>query len=625
MVSGENNSPSLSELHGSVDTTKGKTGIKSLFAFLGPAYLISVGYMDPGNWATDIAAGSQFGYSLLWVLLMSNLMALLLQSLSARLGIVKGLDLAQATRDMYPNYLRWPLYILAEIGIAACDLAEVLGMAIGLQLLFHLSLMNGVLISVLDTFVLFYLQRKGMRKMEAFIISLVVVIGVSMFIEVFFASPIPSEVITGLQPIFKNEQAVYIAIGIIGATVMPHNLYLHSALVQTRKIDKSPKGLLRAIKFNFIDSAIALNVAFLVNACMLILAAAVFYKVGLNQIADIRDAHQLLQPLLGSKLAPILFALALIAAGQSSTITGTLAGQVVMEGFLHLRINPLARRLLTRVLAIGPAIAVIYFAGESKTNDLLIFSQVILSIQLPFAVLPLIHAVSSRSIMGDLKLSTKWKLVSWVVAALLVYLNVRMVSGFLLQGLDGHNGFLEVVYLLLAALLLVLLLIVLIYPLLAKRKAEKSPIHKKIVVSPIPKPASLLRISIAMDFNSNAEKLLSYALSQSNTDTKILLIHIVESAGSKWHGSEIMDQEVMDDADQLESFVIALKNQGLQVEGKLGFGNRVDEIVRIVNEDHSQLLIMGAHRHTGLKDLIYGETVDRVRHKLEIPVMVVNL
>ncbi|MBP6731976.1 MAG: Nramp family divalent metal transporter, partial [Chitinophagales bacterium] len=341
---------SLEEVHGTIDTTQGQTWWKRFFLFAGPAFLVAVGYMDPGNWATDIAGGSKYGYSLLWVLLMSNAIALLLQTLSARLGIVRGRDLAQASRETYPPAVNYALWVLAEIAIAACDLAEVLGMAIGLNLLFHLPILWGVSLAILDTFLILYLQKKGMRYMEAFIFSLVGIIGLSFFIELAFARPNVGEMVTGFIPGLQDSGALYIAIGIIGATVMPHNLYLHSSLVQTRRNSKDDAGIFTALKFNFIDSAIALNLAFFVNASILILAATVFFKNGYHNIVEIQDAHSMLQPLLGEKLAPILFAVALIASGQSSTITGTLAGQIVMEGYLDLRIAPWLRRLITRLI-----------------------------------------------------------------------------------------------------------------------------------------------------------------------------------------------------------------------------------------------------------------------------------
>ncbi|MGH2552626.1 MAG: Nramp family divalent metal transporter, partial [Chitinophagaceae bacterium] len=392
---------SLSEVHQSVDTTSLKrSGWRRILAFFGPAYLVSVGYMDPGNWATDLAGGSQFGYKLIWVLLMSNLMALLLQSLSARLGIVRGRDLAQANRETYPRYINYALYGLAEVAIAATDLAEILGMAIGIQLLTGLPLIWGVCITVLDTFLFLLLQRLGMRKMEAFIIALVAVIGFSFLFEIILAKPDLGEVATGFVPSIPNNTALYIAIGIIGATVMPHNLYLHSALVQTRKIKRDDAGIKKALKLNFIDSAIALNLAFFVNAAILVLAATVFFKTGRTDVAEIKQAHELLSPMLGSNLAPILFAVALIASGQSSTITGTLAGQIVMEGYLKIRIAPWIRRLMTRLIAIIPAVIVILINGEKNIDSLLILSQVILSLQLGFAIIPLIHFTSDKKTMG---------------------------------------------------------------------------------------------------------------------------------------------------------------------------------------------------------------------------------
>jgi manganese transport protein len=389
--------------------------------------MVSVGYMDPGNWATDIAGGSKFGYQLIWVLLMSNLMALLLQSLSARLGIVRQVDLAQANRQTYPKSINFIFYLLAEIAIAATDLAEIIGMAIGIQLLTGLPLIWGVVLTVADTFLFLLLQRWGIRKMEAFIIALVGIIGLSFLIEMFIAQPNLGEVAKGFVPHLQNEEALYIAIGIIGATVMPHNLYLHSALVQTRKIKRDEKSIRKVIKYNFIDSAIALNLAFFVNAFILILAATVFFKAGKTDIAEIRQAHELLAPMLGTNLAPILFAVALIAAGQSSTITGTLAGQIVMEGYLQLHITPWLRRLITRLIAVIPAVAVILINGENNIDDLLIFSQVILSLQLGFAIIPLIHFTSDKKTMGIFTIKPLIIVLASLITAVLVYLNIRMV------------------------------------------------------------------------------------------------------------------------------------------------------------------------------------------------------
>ncbi len=460
----------MSEVHGSVDTNKaGKPVWKKALAFFGPAYLVSVGYMDPGNWATDLAGGSQFGYTLIWVLLMSNGMALLLQSLSARLGIVRGRDLAQANRETYPKTLNFFLYILAEIAIAATDLAEVLGMAIGIQLLTGMPLIWAVLITLLDTFLLLVLQRLGMRMMEAFIICLVAIIGISFLVEILLAQPQLGEVVKGFVPRIPNEQALYIAIGIIGATVMPHNLYLHSALVQTRKFSRDEKGIRKALRLNFIDSAVALNLAFFVNAAILVLAATVFYKTGRTEVAEIGQAHQLLDNLLGTNLAPTLFAIALIAAGQSSTITGTLAGQIVMEGYLRLRINPWMRRLLTRLVAIVPAVAVILINGEKNINDLLVLSQVVLSLQLGFAIIPLIHFVSDKNKMGVFVIKRRVQVLAWLITAVLVSLNIRMVWSEAESFFEeSNNTIAKAAIVLLGLLVLALLITAIVYPLLKK-------------------------------------------------------------------------------------------------------------------------------------------------------------
>jgi manganese transport protein len=475
---------SLSEVHASVDVGRKSTTWKKIFAFFGPAYLVSVGYMDPGNWATDIAGGSKFGYTLIWVLLMSNIMALLLQSLSARLGIVRGRDLAQANRETYPRFVNFVLYILAEIAIAATDLAEVLGMAIGIYLLTGLPLIWGVSITVLDTFLLLFLQRLGMRTMEAFIISLVAIVAFSFLAEILFAAPDLGEVAGGLVPSIPSDEALYIAIGIIGATVMPHNLYLHSALVQTRKIKTDATSIRQALKWNFVDSAIALNIAFLVNSAILILAATVFFKNGRTDVAEIGDAHQLLEPLLGTSLAPVLFAVALIAAGQSSTVTGTLAGQIVMEGYLRLRMNPILRRLLTRLLAIIPAVLVIGLAGEDQVDKLLIFSQVILSMQLGFAVIPLIHFCSDKKKMGEFVIKPYVQIAAWLIASVLVYLNVRLLISEAVAFFESSsNVYLKALIIVAGIGLASLLLYILVTPWLANSKGKKpGKTRKKAVV-----------------------------------------------------------------------------------------------------------------------------------------------
>ena len=462
---------SLSEVHQSVDTTLSKKGWRKALAFFGPAYMVSVGYMDPGNWATDIAGGSKFGYQLIWVLLMSNLMALLLQSLSARLGIVRQMDLAQANRLTYPKGVNFMFYILAEVAIAATDLAEIIGMAIGIQLLTGLPLIWGVLLTVADTFLFLLLQRWGIRKMEAFIIALVGIIGLSFLTEMFIAKPNLGEVAQGFIPSLQNEEALYIAIGIIGATVMPHNLYLHSALVQTRKISRDEKGIRKVLKYNFIDSAVALNLAFFVNAFILILAATVFYKSGRTDVAEIKQAHELLSPMLGTNLAPTLFAIALIAAGQSSTITGTLAGQIVMEGYLQLHITPWLRRLITRLIAVIPAVAVILINGENNIDDLLILSQVILSLQLGFAIIPLIHFTSDKKSMGVFAIKPFIIILAAIITTVLVYLNIRMVYEQASLFFETSSSVLAKTAILAGSLIYISLLVVAIFhPLIGKKK-----------------------------------------------------------------------------------------------------------------------------------------------------------
>ena len=626
MIDHLNNTTSLSEVHQSIDTTSGKKkGIGKILSFLGPAYLISVGYMDPGNWATDLAGGSKFGYTLIWVLLMSNLMALLLQGLSARLGIVRGRDLAQANREAYPKTVNFALYVLAEIAIAACDLAEVLGMAIGIQLLTGLPLVWGVSITVLDTFLLLYLQKMGMRKMEAFIIGLVAVVAISFLIEIIFAKPNLGEVASGFIPHALSSEALYIGIGIIGATVMPHNLYLHSALVQTRKIDRSDAGIKQAIKFNRIDTTIALNLAFFVNAAILVLAATVFFKTGNSHVAEIKEAHRLLPGFLGN-LAPKIFAIALIAAGQSSTVTGTLAGQIIMEGYLSLRVNPWVRRLITRLLAIIPALLVIIIYGEDNVDRLLIFSQVILSLQLGFAIIPLVHFVSDKKTMGKFVINTATKVTAWLVAAVLVYLNIQMIISQT-SGTFSGNALLPKILLAIGAILFVALLFyITVFPVFDRRKKIASiQIHPDIKILKEVAVPQFNKIAIALDFSDNDEKLLAFALGQARPTTHYVVVHIVESASAKLHGQQSDDYETRKDKERMQLYVTYLQNRGYTAEGYLGFRNRAKEIVRIVKEMEADMLIVGAHGHTGLKDIIYGQTVNSVRHELKIPVLIVNV
>lgn len=616
---------SLSEVHESVDTSQKQKGWRKIFSFLGPAYLVSVGYMDPGNWATDIAGGSKFGYSLIWVLLMSNLMALLLQGLSARLGIVRGRDLAQANREAYPKPINFILWILAEIAIAATDLAEVLGMAIGIQLLTGLPLFWGVSITVLDTFLLLYLQKLGMRKMEAFIIALVAIIAVCFLIQIVWAAPSAAEVASGFIPTIANNEALYIGIGIIGATVMPHNLYLHSALVQTRKINKTDEGIKQALKFNRIDTTVALNIAFLVNAAILILAATVFHKTGNAHVGEIKEAHRLLPGFLGNS-APILFAVALIAAGQSSTITGTLSGQIVMEGYLSLRLNPIVRRLITRLIAIIPALIVIGVYGESRVDALLIMSQVVLSLQLGYAVIPLIQFVSDKKTMGKFVINNMTKIGAWAIASVLVFLNLKMLFNEVTPIFESQFIFPKLLVILAILFFGALLLYIILHPYLKNTAAPTSILmhDEKVEIGIIQKPI-FERIAIALDFSSDDAKLISYAIGQGHTKTSYLLLHIVESAGAKISGEATDDYESRKDKEKLDLYVSQLRAQGYDATGEIGYKNRVKEIVRIVKINKADMLVLGAHGHSGLKDFIYGTTVDAVRHDLNIPVLVVTL
>lgn len=425
---------SLGESHRSVAVPAGASFWRRLFAFAGPGYLVAVGYMDPGNWATDIAGGSAFGYTLLSVVLFSNLMAMVLQALSARLGIVAGLDLAQACRAHYSKPVSVVLWVLCEIAIIACDLAEVLGTAIALKLLFGLPILYGVCLTALDVFLILALQRFGFRKLEAFIVALLVIIAGCFIFELFLARPDMAGVLGGLVPttqIVTNPAMLYIAIGILGATVMPHNLYLHSSIVQTRAFAKDEAGKRDAITMATIDGTVALGLAFFINAAILILAAATFHVAGRTDVADIDQAHQLLAPMLGMGAASVVFAVALLASGQNSTITGTLAGQIVMEGFLNLQMPVWARRLVTRLLAIVPAVMVVGAMGDAGATKLLVLSQVVLSLQLPFAVVPLVAFTGSTTIMGTLVSPVWLRVLAWAIAVVIIGLNATLLWGML--------------------------------------------------------------------------------------------------------------------------------------------------------------------------------------------------
>lgn len=617
---------SLEEVHGSIDTTQTSSWRKRLFLFIGPAFLVAVGYMDPGNWATDIAGGSKYGYSLLWVLLMSNIIALLLQSFCVRIGIVRGKDLAQLSRETYSKPVNFSLYILAEIAIAACDLAEVLGMAIGLNLLFGIPLLWGVSIAVLDTFIILYLQSKGMRYLEAFILALVAIISLSFFAELYFAKPNLGDVASGFLPSLKDKGALYIAIGIIGATVMPHNLYLHSSLVQTRRNKRDEAGMRQAIKYNIIDSAIALNAAFFVNAAILILAATVFYKKGYHDIVEIQDAYRMLEPLLGEKLAPMLFAIALIAAGQSSTITGTLAGQIVMEGYLDLRIAPWLRRLITRLIAVVPAMLVIYFLGEEKVGDMLIFSQVLLSLQLGFAVIPLIYFVSDKAKMGVFAISTITKVFAWIAAAIIIGLNFQLVIETVAEwkALLPQQWIYYVFILPAIAASAFLLLYIIVSPYILKKSTNNQTLpHGTAANLPIIKGKVYTRIGICVDFSGSDIKAIEHGIAQGKSFSEYILIHVTESAGARLVGIEINDYETSEDWKQLQLYAADLKAQGYKVETQLGFGNPGNSIPNLAETLELEMLVLGSHGHNTFYDLLYGETITEVRHKVKCPILIV--
>ncbi len=608
-----------------VDVTKRKGFFRKLLAFTGPAYLVSVGYMDPGNWATDIAGGSQFGYKLIWIILLSNIMAILFQSLASRLGIVSGKDLAQASSSHYPKPINFILWIMSEIAIISTDIAELLGTAIGISLIFKVPILWGVVITGFDTLILLVINKLGIRKMEAFIILLIFIIGASFLAEIIISKPDYQNILSGFVPSIPNSTALYIGIGIIGATIMPHNLYLHSSLVQTRKFNRDKAGLEQAIKFNMVDSVVALNLAFLVNAAILIVAAAVFYESGNTNVGDIIVADQMLQPILGSKLAPILFGIALIAAGQSSTITGTYAGQVVMEGYIHLRLQPWVRRLITRLIAIIPALLVIIYYGESASAGLLILSQVILSLQLSFAVVPLIHFVSSKVFMKEYAIKIKMRIIAWFLAAVIMGLNIVLVYQSLVDWFDdGINSILYTFIILVIVGLIGLLVYIIVEPFLKiLRKPKTVSIHHLDDMPEIVHVEPYQNIALALDFSPSDSSILSHTLHLSNFDTRIVLIHIVESAGATIYGEEINDQETLIDTNLLETYATKLRTMGYKnVVTKIGFGKPTNLLPKFINEEQVDLAVFGAHGHAGFKDLVFGSVFDRVKHRIKVPILV---
>jgi len=615
---------SLEEVHSSVET-RHPSWFKRVFAFAGPAYLVSVGYMDPGNWATDLEGGSRFGYALIWVILMSNMMAVLLQTLSARLGIVTGKDLAQASRSEYSKLTVKALWILCEIAIAACDLAEVLGTIIGLNLLFGLPLLWGALVTLFDTFVLLALQRLGMRKMEAFILSLIMVIAGGFIVNLFLAKPDWGAAITGLTPTIPVG-SVYIILGIIGATVMPHNLYLHSALVQTRHVAHDVESKTQACRYNLFDSAIALNAAFFVNAAILVLAAAVFYRNGIV-VTEIQQAHQMLDQLLGNKIAPIAFGLALLAAGQSSTLTGTLAGQIVMEGFVHIRLRPYLRRLLTRSIALLPAVVVIWISGDKGTYQLLILSQVVLSLQLPFAIIPLVHFTSDKLKMGSFANAWWIKVLAWGTSAIIIALNGKLVYDQLMDWILGDlSKYFSVPACGAAILLTIFLVYITVLPWIRGEKAWSAgkPTGGVAIMEKV-ETYHVKHIAAALGRDDSDPAIISHAQTLAKSEKALLtLIHVVDSAPTQIYNHDVYDEHARDDEQYLNEIAEELRDIGMTVEIALAYGDSANALSKFVKTHGVDMLIMGAHGHRLLGDLLWGETVDPVRHLVKIPILVVR-
>lgn len=617
---------SLPEVHGSVGTSHPSIW-RRMFAFAGPAYLVSVGYMDPGNWATDLEAGARFGYQLLWVLVMSNAMAILLQTLSARLGIVTGRDLAQACADTYPQFINYALWLLCEIAIAACDMAELLGAAIALNLLFGVPLLWGVLITAADTLFLLGLSRFGIRLIEGIVLSMVTVIAGCMFVEIWLARPAPGEVVSGLLPRLSGE-SLYVAIAMLGATVMPHNLYLHSALVQTRRIGRTSEDKRRACRYNLVDSAVALNGALLVNAAILILAATVFFKNGII-VTEIQQAHQLLAPLMGTTLASIAFGVALLLSGQSSTMTGTMAGQIVMEGFLHIRMRPWLRRLITRLIAITPAAITISVAGDEAVLRLLILSQVILSMQLPFAVIPLIHFTSDRQRMGVFANPGWVRALAWAAAAIIVTLNVQLVvqtaAGWLAAAGD-RKWLVELVLYPSGLALLAVLAWVALEPRLPLRlrqigRAAPPPLPVELE----PQAPAFQTILAPVDHTEMDRAVVSLAAGLAREHkARLYLFHVEEDVTSQIYGELSQTAEVEAGRQYLEDIAAALREQGVDAQAVLCHSRDPRrEIVRFARQVRPDLVVMGGHGHRWFQDLVFGDTIDAVRHALGAPVLIV--
>jgi manganese transport protein len=615
---------SLEEVHSSVETQHPKLW-KRIFAFAGPAYLVSVGYMDPGNWATDLEGGSRFGYSLIWVILMSNMMAVLLQTLAARLGIVTGKDLAQACRSEYSKWASFLLWILCEIAIAACDLAEVLGTILGLNLLFGLPLLWGALVTLFDTFLLLAIQRLGIRKMEAFILSLITVIAGGFIVNLFLAKPDWNAVAAGLSPTLP-EGSLYIILGIIGATVMPHNLYLHSSLVQTRRVSRIVDTKAQACKYNLLDSTIALNAAFFVNSAILILSAAVFYRHGIV-VTEIQQAYKLLEQLLGTQAASIAFGLALLAAGQSSTLTGTLAGQIVMEGFVKIRLIPYIRRLITRSIALLPAVVVISISGDRGTYKLLILSQVILSLQLPFAIIPLVHFTSDKLKMGSFASKLWVKGLAWITSIIIIVLNGKLVYDQIMEWVEGGAPMIvSILAIGITAAISLFLVYIIILPLIRGEKSweEEKPAGASRIIERI-ETHRTKHIAAALGRDDSDAAIVSRALSLAKAEgAMITLIHVADSAPSQVYSSDVYDEHTREDERYLVEIAEEVHASGVVVEIALPHGDPAKELIKYVESHKVDLLVMGSHGHRLLGDLLWGETVDPVRHHVEVPVFVVR-
>lgn len=603
--------PSLPEVHSSVPTAHPSLW-KRMFAFAGPAYLVSVGYMDPGNWATDIEAGSRFGYRLLWVLVVSNLMAILLQTLSARLGIVTGRDLAQACREAYPRPVSHALWVLAEIAIAACDLAELLGAAIGLHLLFGLPLMAGVLITAADTLLILWFGRFGIRLIESIILGFITVIAGCFAVEIFLARPAWGEVAGGLVPRLDSA-SLYVAVAMLGATVMPHNLYLHSSLVQTRSFGVDAGSKRAACRFNLVDSAIALNGALFVNAAILILAASTFYKNGLT-VTEIGQAHAMLTPLLGTTLAGAAFALALLFSGQSSTITGTMAGQIVMEGFLNFRMQPWLRRLITRGVAIVPAALAIHYAGNEGAYRLLILSQVVLSLQLPFAIVPLVRFTGDRRRMGELANPGWVKALGAGCAALIVTLNLWL--GWVeLSGLPRWA----------AVALMAPLAGLLVYVGTARLRDRAAAVMPEAGELRFAEPV-YRQILVPVDHSELDRVALAHAVALGKPHGAVIhLLHVEEGVTSQVYGDQAQTAEIELGRRYFEELAEAVVRAGLESRLVILHGKETRKlIIQHARALAPDLIVMGAHGHRGVMDLVFGATINEVRHGVSAPVLVVR-